>query len=164
MHQEESFMSKNEKCFIAVFCIILLVLSGFILIRYYHRVSNDYAVSESTEDLIPVSGYTYTTASGELTTSEHPEGISSRRTFTHKVYIQENQALAVISVTVSGNISDDSLTITHISTSLSEEVQDGLTVSEHISGETATVVLYVNQISVCHFQYRLSQDGSIDFL
>ena len=160
-------MTKNEKRIIAVFCLILLVLAGCILVRFYHRVSDVYAAAESTEtaeELIPISGYTSTTTGGEFTASEGPDGSTVRRTFTHEVYTPENQTLAVINVTVTGNISSDSYTVSHISTSLSEESQDGLTVSEHVSGETATVVLYVNQISVCHFQYRLSSDGSIDFL
>ena len=160
-------MTKNETCIFAVFCVILLVLAGFILTRYYHRVSDYYAAQERpeiSEERIPISGCTYTTASGELIVSENPDGNTSRRTFTHEVSTPENHPLAVISVTVTGSISSDSLAVTHISTSLSEEYQEGLTVSEHISGETATVVLYVNQISVCHFQYRLSTDGSIVFL
>ena len=160
-------MTKNEKCIFAVFCVILIVLAGFILIRYYHSVTDYYTVSErpeTAEDLIPISGYTYTTVSDELIRTESPDGNTARRTFTHEVSTPENHLLAVITITVTGNISDDRLLISHISTSLSNEQQEGLTVSEHISGETATVVLYVNQISVCHFQYRLSTDGSIVFL
>ena len=160
-------MTKNETCIFDVFCVILLVLAGFILTRYYHRVSDYYATPESpesSEEQIPISGCTYTTVCGELIRNENPDGSSSRRTFTHEVSTPENHPLAVIAVTVTGSISTDSLAVTHISTSLSEEQQEGLTVSEHISGETATVVLYINQISVCHFQYRLSTDGSIVFL
>ena len=153
-------MTKNEKSIIAVFCLILLVLAGFILVRYYHRVSNYCTAAEPVEDPIPASGYTCTTDSGELTITEG----TARRTFTHEVSAPENQTIAVITVTVTGNLSDDSCAISHISTFLSEEAQNGLTVSEHVSGETATVVLYVNQISVCHFQYRLSADGFIDHL
>ena len=160
-------MTKNQKCIFAVFCLILLILAGFILTRYYHRVSDYYFIYESpevSEELIPISGYTYTTTCGELIVSENPDGNTSRRTFTHEVSTTENQPLAVVTITVTGNFSDNGLIISHISTSLFDEHQEGLTVSEHISGETATVVLYVNQISVCHFQYRLSTDGSIVFL
>ena len=160
-------MTKSEKYIFTVFCVILLVLAGFILIRYYHRVSDAYALSQNqeiSEEHIPISGYTYTTESSELVRSENSEGNTAKRTFTHTVFTPENNALAVLTITVTGNTSADSFTISHISTSLSQQHQEGLTVSEHISGETATVVLYLNQISVCHFQYRLSTDGSIIIL
>ena len=160
-------MTKKEKYIITVFCLILLALAGFMTLRYYHRVSAYYAASvyqETAQSQIPITGYEFSTIAGDLTTIEHPDGITSRKTFTHKIVAPDGQDFAAITITVTGNIAKGSGEFTHISTSLNEEIQDGLTVSEHISGQTATIVLYMNQISVCHFQYRLSTDGSIVFL
>ena len=160
-------MTTKGKGFIIFFCAVLLVLAACILLRYYHRVSNYYATVENTaaSDLSAyLTGYHYTTTASQLTTAEDPDGITSRKTFIHEVYTQDNQDFVTVTVSITGNISSENSTISHISTSLSEAQLDGLTISEHLSGETATVVLYVNQISVCHFQYRLSSDGTINCL
>jgi hypothetical protein len=160
-------MTKNEKSIIAVFCLILLVLAGFILVRYYHRVNDSYALSGSTEtaeEQIPIAGYTCSTTSGDLSRSEDSDNCTAKRTFTHEVYTPDGDHLTTVAVTVTGSISSDSFAISHISTSLAKEANPVLTVSEHLSDETATVVLYLNQISICHFQYRLSSDGSVDYL
>ena len=157
-------MTTKDKRLIAVFSAVLLVLAGCILLRYYKHVSNYYAAvenSRSIEDPAYLTGYHYTTKSSQLTKTENPDGITSRKTFIHEVYAQDDQNLVTITVTITGNNSSENSTISHISTSLSEERLDSLNISEHLSGETATVILYVNQISVCHFQYRLSSDGSI---
>ena len=160
-------MEKKEIRILALFCAVLLVLAGYILLRYYHRVSDYYATVENTtaNDVSAyLTGYHYTTTASQLTMSEDPDSTTSRKTFIHEVYTQDHQDFVTVTVSITGNISTENGTISHISTSLSESLMDGLTISEHLTGETATVVLYVNQISVCHFQYRLSADGSIDFL
>ena len=155
-------MTKKQTSLIIVFCAVLLALAGVILVRYYHRVIDHYTMAETGEDLIPIAGYTYTTTDEDLSSTEGPDGSTIKRTFTHAVFAPDGSKLTTVTVTVSGNISNDSSSISHISTSLSEEQSNVLTISEHLSRETATVVLYVNQISVCHFQYRLSPEGSID--
>ena len=160
-------MTTKEKRLIAVFCIVLLVIAVCILLRYYNRVSSYYAVADHStaiKDTAYLTGYHYTTVGSEITKTENPDGFTSKRTFTHAVYTQDNQDFVTITVSVTGNISGAATAISHITTSLSEAAPDTLTISEHLSVETATVVLYVNQISVCHFQYRLSADGSIDHL
>lgn len=159
-------MTKNEKRMLTVFCLILAALTGCILLRYYHRVTQIATLEsqQSPEEQRSLIGYHYTTTAAQLTKSEDPEGKTSRRTFTHAVFTPDEQDLATVTVTVSGALSGERSGISHISTSLTEEEMDGLTISEHISGQTATIVLYMNQISVCHFQYRLASDGSIDSL
>ena len=160
-------MTTKDKHFIVIFCAVLLVIAGCILLRYYHRVSNYYATAENSAASnisAYLTGYHYTTTASPLTTDEDPDGIASRKTFIHQVYDQEKEHFVTVTVSITGNISTENSTISHISTSLSEAQLDGLTISEHLSGETATVVLYVNQISVCHFLYRLSADGAIDHL
>ena len=160
-------MTTKEKRLIAVFCAVLLILAGCILLRYYKRVSSYYASAEnsaSIESPAYLTGYHYSTTVSEITHTVDPDGTTFRRTFTHEVYTQDDRDFVTVTVSVTGNISSKATAISHISTSLSNIQLDGLTVSEHISGETATVVLYVNQISVCHFQYRLTADGSIDHL
>ena len=156
-------MTKKETSIIAVFCVILIILAGIILIRYYNRVS-EYSAATKNEEIISVTGYHYSTRAKDLIVSENTTDITSRRTFTHRIFTQQNQNLAVVTITVNGSISADNTEISHVSASLADEQMDGLTVSQHISGQTATVVLYVNQISVCHFQYRLLSDGNIEFL
>ena len=121
------------------------------------------AVTENDE-IISVTGYHYNTTANDFIVSENTTGITSRRTFTHRIFTQQNQNLAVVTVTVNGSISADNTEISHVSASLSDEQMDSLNISQHISGQTATVVLYVNQISVCHFQYRLLSDGDIELL
>ena len=160
-------MEKKDKRVLAIFCTLLLILAGCILLWYYNHVSNYYATLENTvtaEDPAYLTGYHYTTTASQLTTTEDPNGIASRKIFIHEVYTQDDQDFVTVTVSITGNISTKNSTISHISTSLSEAQLDGLTISEHLSGETATVILYVNQISVCHFQYRQSADGSIDCL
>ena len=160
-------MTKKDKRFIVVFCAVLLVLAGCILLRYYNRISNYYATLENTAtagDPAYLTGYYYTTSNSELTKAEDPDTITSKKTFIHQVYDQDEQHFVTVTVSITGSISSENRVISHISTSLSDTQMDGMTISEHLSGETGTVVLYVNQISVCHFQYRLTPDGSIDCL
>ena len=160
-------MTTKDKRFIIFFCAVLLVLAGCILLRYYHRVSNYYATAENSAASnisAYLTGYHYTTTASQLTTAEDPDGITSRKTFIHEIYTQDNQDFVTVTVSITGNIANDNIGISHISTSLSEDHPENLTVSEHLFGETATVILYINKISICHFQYRLSADGSIDHL
>lgn len=160
-------MEKKEKCMIVIFCAVLLVLAAFILLQYYNRISNYYTEpknSVSIQEPAYLIGYHYATTASEITQTEDPDGTTSRRTFTHKVYTQDNQDFVTITVNITGNITSDSIDISHISTSLSGDHPENLTVSEHLFGETATVILYINQISICHFQYRLTANGSIDHL
>ena len=148
-------MTKKDKRIIVAFCAFLLVLAGCILLRYYNRVSNYYATFENSataEDPAYLTGYYYTTSNSELTKAEDPDTITSKKTFIHQVYDQDEQHFVTVTVSITGSISSENRVISHIS------------ISEHLSGETGTVVLYVNQISVCHFQYRLTPDGSIDCL
>ena len=160
-------MTTKDKRFIVVFCAVLMVLTGCILLRYYNRVSTYYATFENSAtagDPAYLTGYYYTTSNSELTKAANPDGTTSKITFIHQVYDQDEQDFVAVTVSITGNISSENRVISHISTSLSDESLVGLTISEHISGEAATVILYVNQISVCHFQYRLYSDGTIDCL
>ena len=160
-------MTTKEKRLIAVFCAVLLILAGCILLRYYKRVSSYYASAEnsaSIESPAYLTGYHYSTTVSEITHTVDPDGTTFRRTFTHEVYTQDDRDFVTVTVNITGNIANDNICISHISTSLSEDHPENLTVSEHLFRETATVILYINKISICHFQYRLTADGSIDHL
>lgn len=86
------------------------------------------------------------------------------KAFSHRIYDPDNEYVVTLTNTVIGIYSSDAAKISSVSGTLSDAETEGFTVSEHVSGDTATVVLYLNNISVCHFQYRISPDGTLEFL
>ena len=156
-------MTRKEKRILTVICTVMLAAAVLILIRFYHTATgrtND--LSAESRDFS--TGYRCSTEASEQSKTVTADAATIKRTFTHKLYTPENNYLVTATITVTGMVSGDNKTITHLSTSLSGNESEGLTISEHITEDTATVILYRNQFSVCHLQYRISQDGTIAFL
>lgn len=86
------------------------------------------------------------------------------KAFSHKIYDPDNEYVVTLTTAVTFPAEEGVSEITAVSGSLSDAQADGFTVSEHLSGDTATIVVYRNQMSVCHFQYRVYSDGSVELL
>lgn len=119
---------------------------------------------ENTEYLaaseIGISGYSCIT--GESETQEANN--LTVRAFSHRIYNPNNDYIGTLTTTVTGSLADAAPQINSIRAELSDQQIDGLTVSEHQSEDTGTVVLYLNQMSICHFQYRMQNDGQVNYL
>lgn len=103
--------------------------------------------------------------------SEQTQQLSDGRTakvkaFAHRIYNPNGEYVVTLTTAVTGVYSpgEDAAEIVDVSHVLSDAKMDGVSVSGHFSGDTATVVVYLNKVSVCHFQYRLSPDGTLEFL
>ena len=151
-------MTQSEKRLLAIISIALLILSGCILIHSYMRISENRSLEET------IYGYYSNTESTQHMQTQNGDTVTSAITFAHSIYTSEQIHLADLAVTVKGVISPTNCTISHLSATLSEKQWDGLTVSEHITNDTATVILFLDQLSICHFQYRIFPDGNISFL
>lgn len=88
------------------------------------------------------------------------------KVFAHKIYNPDGEYVVTLTASVTGRYSEseDTASIVSVSGTFSDAQKDGFTLSEHISGDTATIVMYWNQTSVCHFQYRVYSDGTMEFL
>lgn len=86
--------------------------------------------------------------------------------FRHKVYDPDMEYLSTLTVTITGsyNEPENKASIQSISVNHSDDAAEGISSSQHLSGDTATVILYRNHMSVCHFQYRIESDGNIMLL
>lgn len=120
-------------------------------------------VNIETLSQIGTSGYFCVTEEKQEPTES--DGINCA-VFFHKVYDPDAEYLTTLTVTILGSYdeSTQSASIPNISVSLSDDTIEGLSTSQHLSGDTATVILYRNQMSVCHFQYRVYPDGTISLL
>ena len=162
-------MTKRETRILLILFLILSILTGVILTRYYFKMKvlsspNPEEVAEAmTGDELP-GGYRVITATSQLSKSTSGSKSVCSRTFTHKVFSPAGVYLVTLEVSVTGEAEGESVSIASVNPQFSDEQTDGLTLSQHLSGDTGTVVLYRNQVSVCHFQYRLSSDGMLDFL
>ena len=165
-------MTQKEKRILCILCFTLILLAAGILTRYYFQMKqwkidnspdpSEVAVAMTGEEL--TAGYRAVTTQSQIAQTQSGTKTVLSRTFTHKVYSPEGAYLATVTASVIGTITDSEAVITDLTAQLSDEQREGLTLSEHISGNTGTVVLYLNQISACHFQYRLSMDGTLKFL
>lgn len=112
------------------------------------------------------SSYSCVTGESEKQSASSETGDVNVKAFAHQIYDPNNEYIVTLTATVTWpNPSDaDTPKMEGISGSLSDAQIDGLTLSEHLAGDTGTIVVYLNQISICHFQYRLSSDGSVELL
>ena len=110
------------------------------------------------------SSYYCTTEQSEQSSQLSGAQTVTATAFSHEIYDPDYEYIATLTAVAAGTISDDDCQITSINATLSEEQAEGLSISEHLSGDTGTVILYRNGISVCHFQYRLYDDGTAEFL
>lgn len=119
---------------------------------------------ENTEYLaaseIGISGYSCITGESEI---QQVNGLTVRA-FSHRIYNPNNDYIGTLTATVTGSLSGSDPQITDIRAELSDQQIDGLSVSVHTSENTGTVVLYLNQMSICHFQYRMRNDGQVTYL
>lgn len=129
--------------------------------------------SQSNEDItetlpagaikIGISSYSCITGTSEKTVQLSEAETARVSSFAHMIYDPNNKYICTLSNTIV-SISPDNASISEVKASLSDTQIDGLSVSEHLSDNTATVIVYLNQMSVCHFQYKLSSDGIIEFV
>lgn len=107
-----------------------------------------------------ISGYFCVTGESETSQQTTDTGTVQVKAFSHKIYDPNGEHLVTLTTALSGWDAE----IKTVTPELSEAQSQGLTTSAHLSGDTATVVLYRNQMSVCHFQYRLHADSTWEFL
>ena len=151
-------MNRTTKLILALVCIISLIMAVNILTR------GDSSSSDSAPSQELTVGYRCTTDASDLEKTHTEDSITSIRTFKHSIYTSEGSKLTDLSVTVTGNVSPSLCAVSHLSALLSQQQWDGLTVTEHTVADTATIILFHDQLSVCHFQYRVTADGEIIFL
>ena len=85
--------------------------------------------------------------------------------FVHQIFDPDGEPLVTLTTVAAGVLSNDgTCQMSKISGTLSEEQSQGITYSTHLSGDTGTIILYRSNISACHFQYRIHEDGTIEFL
>lgn len=113
---------------------------------------------------IGTSSYSCVTGESETQQTITDSGTVWVKAFSHRVYDPNGEYVVTLTTTVIGTAEDGTAVVSAIRGNLSDAQADGFTVSEHISGDTGTIVLYRNQMSVCHFQYRILSDGSVKFL
>lgn len=148
-------MTQSEKHLAVVLGIALIILSVLILTPNKKQMPS--------QEKITV-GYHCSTVSSESTQTQNGDTTTSVRTYTHSIYTSEGNKLTDLTVTVSGITSPSECAVSHISALLTDQQWDGLTVSEHTAADTGTVILFQDQLSVCHFQYRISPGGEICYL
>lgn len=126
---------------------------------------------EETKETISMDSLSEIGTSGYFClTEEKFESTGSETTnctvFRQKIYDPDLEYLTTLTVTITGNYntSESTAFIQNISVSHSEDATEGSSTSQHLSGDMATVVLYRNHLSVCHFQYRIEPDGNIFLL
>lgn len=112
------------------------------------------------------SAYSCVTGASEEQVETTETGTVKVKAFSHRIYNPNNDYVVTLTtvLTISCPDADGSQTLADVSGSLSDAQKDGFTISEHLAGDTGTIVLYLNQTSVCHFQYRLHSDGTIELL
>lgn len=115
---------------------------------------------------IGASAFQCVTGESEAQLADSDGGTLFLKAFVHKIYDSEAEPTVTLTVSLAGTYGQEGGTaaFTEVSGSLTEAAAEDLTISEHLSGDTATVILYMSGVSVCHFQYRLSADGTISLL
>lgn len=115
---------------------------------------------------IGTSSYYCITGESKEQAVDSDTGTVTVKAFSHKIYNPNQEYVITLTTTVTGSCSAEeaSAQVTKISGTLSDAQMDGFALSEHVSGDTGTIVVYLNGISVCHFQYRIYSDGNIEFI
>lgn len=117
-------------------------------------------------DAVEIGASSYSCVTGESEAQEvtSDTGTVMAKAFSHRIYNSNNEYVVTLTTTVTFPAVESPTEITAVSGSLSDAQMEGFTISEHLAGDTGTVVLYLNQMSVCHFQYRLYADGTLELL
>lgn len=149
-----------------ILCIILA--SCFLLCGCGQAAEETAAATAASLPLEPIgiSAFQCITGQSDAQLTDSEGGTILVKAFVHKIYDSEDQPTVTLTVSLTGTYSQESDTaaITDVNGTLTEAAVEDLTISEHLSGDTATVVLYMSGVSVCHFQYRLASDGTIELL
>lgn len=156
---------QNAKKFIWILAgALCAVILAFLLATHFRSSPTTPSEEALSATEIGTSTYTCVTTASEVTTQESPEGTIQSKTFSHNIYDAGGTFIATLHSDVTGILADESASITSISSNLSETAKSGMTLSEHISGNTATIIVYINNLSICYFQYRLHGDGTLELL
>ena len=140
---------------------LLLFLTGCVITKDETNPGNtEYLSAEQ----VGRSEYSCVTSESETHDTKAEEGTVYTKAFTHEIYNSEKEYMVTLTTTITASNTGSGFALSSIKGDLTDAESDGLTVSEHISGNTGTVILYLNQLSVCHFQYRVSADGSFERL
>ena len=144
---------------------LIPLLLIFLLCGCAAQPSEETAATIPTESLPEIGTSGYFCLTEELHEPTGSETVSCT-VFRHKIYDPDRDPLLTLTVTVTGSYqtAENTASILNLSVTQTDETADGLSTSQHLSGDTATVILYRNQLSVCHFQYRISPDGTISLL
>lgn len=145
---------------------ILLLLISLVLCGCSGTEPEETTITETIpQDLVEIGNSDYYCIAEEQMQPSGSDGIAAAD-FTHRIYNPNYDYIVTLNVSVNGSFDqeDDSATIASVTGVFSDEQIEGLSLSQHLSEDTATIVVYLNQISVCHFQYRLYPDGTIKVL
>lgn len=156
-------MTITEKRIYILVLSVLVILAATMVGLYYHRV-NQIAKASSGEESPIGSGYRCTTTESQLTETQNGSKTSLSKTFTHKIYDPSGEQIAELETTFVGNIDTDSASATSVNATFTKEYRSGLTLSQHCSNDTGTVIVYLNQSGFYYFQYRISTNGTIELL
>lgn len=112
------------------------------------------------------SSYSCITGESERQIASSETGEVNVKAFAHQIYDPNNEYIVTLTTTVTWPTPSGEGTpeMESISGALSDAQIDGLTLSEHLADNIGTVVVYLNRISVCYFQYRISSDGTVELL
>lgn len=113
---------------------------------------------------IGISEYSCITGESEMQEAVTENGTVMVKAFSHKIYDPMEEYMVTLTTVLTFPAGESGTEFSSVSGSLSDAQAEGFTISEHVSGDTATIVLYRNQLSVCHLQYRIHKDGTIEFL
>ena len=164
---------KEKAKYILLPILAAVIVIGAALFLWHARdnsLPEETSATAETADPLTVSEigassyYCITVESEETEQITEEDTIAKARAFSHKIYNPNYAYIGTLTTVAAGTADGESCKMASVSGELSDEQMDGLTLSEHLSGDTGTVVLYLNQVSVCHFQYLLYPDGTVEFL
>ena len=112
------------------------------------------------------NGYVCLTISSDESDDSTPFGYTEReksKSFTHQILDKDGVVLANFSTVVYGvySYADNYARITSVSGNYSNAIITGLSYSVSYNGDTATVSIKLNGVTIGHIYYRLYTNGSL---
>lgn len=153
---------KEKRIFLSFFSVLVILTVA--LVGWHYLQMNQAAEALSGEESPIGSGYRCTTTESQLSETQNGSKTVLSKTFTHKIYDPSGEYLAELETTFIGSIDASTASATSVSAVFIEEQRSGLTLSQHCSGDTGTVIVYLNQSGFYYFQYRISINGIIELL
>lgn len=153
---------KEKRIFLLLFSV--LVILAVVMVGWHYLQMKQVAEALSGEESPIGSGYRCTTTESQLTETQNGSETNLTKIFTHKIYDPSGECLAEVETTFIGNIDAGTASATSVSAVFIKEQRSGLTLSQHCSSDTGTVIIYLNQSGIYYFQYRISTDGTIELL